>query len=258
MKANNYKFEVSVVIPVYKTENYITDALASVLQQNVTFEILLVDDLSPDNSIKRAVSFLNSINFTNYRVITSGINQGPGGARNLGVKNAKYDLIAFLDADDIWEKGKLAEQISLLNSCEASLCCTGRDLIDSNGVPLDVYVGVNDTVSYSDILRTNSISLSSVLIPKSIAIEHPFPTARDVHEDYICWLNILKEHGNAAGIDRPLLLYRKSDNQKTGSKLKSAIMHYRSLRAAGIGAVKSIIFFVSYTINGIKKHRGLK
>ena len=249
---------VSVVIPVYNAEKYIIKALDSVLVQDVPCEIILVDDCGSDRSIEKAGSHLESLGFADYRIVTSGKNEGPGGARNLGVRNSQCEYIAFLDSDDVWAPLKLRKQLEVMESRSCLLCCTGRSIIDSEGNEAGAYIGVGESIDLKSILKTNSINLSSVLIRRETALAHPFPTAKDIHEDYVCWLGILKNGGSAAGIDEPLLLYRKSGNQKTGSKLVSAKMHCRSLRLSGIDPVRSALYFVSYTFNGIRKHRGLK
>jgi glycosyltransferase involved in cell wall biosynthesis len=95
---------VSVVIPVYNGESFIAEAIASVIAQDYRpLELIVVDDGSTDRT----------------REIVKGIpqatllelaHQGAGAARNAGVRASKGELIAFLDADDVWNPGKLFRQ----------------------------------------------------------------------------------------------------------------------------------------------------
>ena len=76
----------------------------------------------------------------------------------------------------------------------------------------------------------------------------------DAHEDYITWLSILRDYGEAMLINEPMLKYRLSKDGKSRNKLKSAKMHYRSLRYMGYGRLISFLYFIAYGINGFRKH----
>ena len=91
--------KISVVIPLYNKERYIKRAVKSVLSQNYQhFEIIVVNDGSTDDGAEQ----VEKIEDERIR-ITNQENLGESAARNKGIKKAKYDLIAFLDADDQWE-----------------------------------------------------------------------------------------------------------------------------------------------------------
>ena len=103
--------KISVVIPVYNKERYIAQTLNSVLNQVFTdFELIIVDDGSTDNSVNIIKSFSDErIRFFSQR--NSGVSQ----ARNFGAGQAQSDLLAFLDADDIWYENHLQEIMELYN-----------------------------------------------------------------------------------------------------------------------------------------------
>jgi glycosyltransferase involved in cell wall biosynthesis len=105
--------KISVIIPVYKAEKFVKKAVESVLQQEETGEVLLIEDNSPDNSLK--VCFELEKRYEKVKLFrhSDGKNKGAGASRNLGIKNAKYDFIAFLDADDYYlpNRFKLAKKI---------------------------------------------------------------------------------------------------------------------------------------------------
>lgn len=99
--------QISVIIPVYNGEKYLAEALQNVLNQSVKpLEILIVDDCSTDRTAEIAHRYGNCI-----RYIRREKNGGAAAARNDGIKNAAGDYIAFLDADDYWDKQKLALQL---------------------------------------------------------------------------------------------------------------------------------------------------
>jgi glycosyltransferase involved in cell wall biosynthesis len=95
---------ISVIIPVYNGEKYLSESIESVLKQYYSpLEVVVVDDGSTDESGNIARKY-DSVR------IVSQANQGIGGARNTGVKNSSGKFIAFLDADDYWPPEKLSLQ----------------------------------------------------------------------------------------------------------------------------------------------------
>src|SRR4029434_246146 len=97
---------VSVVIPCYNAEPFVGEAIESALSQSPTpVEVIVVDDGSDDGSVRVSRSFGDRV-----RVLSSG-HAGVSAARNTGLLAARENLVAWLDADDVWEAGKLADQI---------------------------------------------------------------------------------------------------------------------------------------------------
>jgi glycosyltransferase involved in cell wall biosynthesis len=104
--------KVSVIIPIYNAEQYISETIRSVLDQTFQdFELLAVDDGSPDKSVEVCQQF------TDPRIkIIRQANRGLSGARNTGIRHAEGEYIAFLDADDIWRPQKLEKHVEHLES----------------------------------------------------------------------------------------------------------------------------------------------
>ena len=109
---------VSVIIPVYNTEKYIGEAIQSVLSQSYkNFEIIVVDDGSTDDSRNVVKSYGPSV-----KLLTQN-HLGASAARNLGVKESRGNILAFLDADDLWTKTKLSLQMdAFMNEPALDLC----------------------------------------------------------------------------------------------------------------------------------------
>lgn len=102
--------EVSVVIPCFRAERYVLATVRSVLAQSVPTEVIVVDDGSPDGSVR----VLRDSGLP-VRIIEQA-NQGVAVARNTGVAAARSPWVAFVDADDIWLPHKLALQRRLLQA----------------------------------------------------------------------------------------------------------------------------------------------
>lgn len=179
---------------------------------------------------------------------------GAARSRNWGVKASKGKYIAFLDADDWWEEGKLEAQVETMGLTGCDICSTGRELMQPDGHTTGKYIPVKERITYRDLLKHNSINCSSVLLRREDALAFPMEHD-DSHEDYITWLRILKRGGFAAGINKPYLKYRLSEGGKSRNKLKSAAMTYQVYRYVGYGPVKSLFFFVSYAVHGVWKYR---
>ncbi|UNT64589.1 glycosyltransferase [Acinetobacter towneri] len=101
----------SVVIPLYNKELSIKNTIQSVLNQSYqNFEILIINDGSVDGS----VDVVKNIKDERIRLIHQN-NQGVSSARNKGIQEAKYEWIAFLDGDDLWESNHLEEIVKMMN-----------------------------------------------------------------------------------------------------------------------------------------------
>jgi glycosyltransferase involved in cell wall biosynthesis len=114
----NSKPLVSVVIPFFNAEKFIEEAIKSVVTQTCdVWELLLVDDGSTDGSTLIAQRYAQLYpEKVRYLQHAGHKNRGACASRNVGIKEAKAEYIAFLDSDDVWFPNKLAEQVLILNS----------------------------------------------------------------------------------------------------------------------------------------------
>lgn len=243
---------ISVIIPAYRAEKFLRQAVESALRQDLECEIIIIEDASPDESGKVADQ-LREEHPEQIRVIHNVKNLGVAESRNIGFRMAEGKYLALLDADDWWEEDKLKKQLVLLEKSGAPLCCSGRELMKPDGSSTGKVIAVPSRISYEMILKTNLISCSSVLIRTEVAREFEM-THDELHEDYILWLKVLKKYGPACGINEPLLKSRLSDGGKSRDKLKSAKMQFGVYRLMGFGIIKSLFYFAQYAWNGLKKY----
>lgn len=125
--------KVSIIIPVYNVSRYIERCLRAVEEQTLTnLEVVLVDNCGTDDSIAKAEAFVAASKRKDitWRFAATATNNGPSGARNLGIQLATGEYVAFLDADD-WVEPEMYEKLySKAASAELSCCNIVQDFED--------------------------------------------------------------------------------------------------------------------------------
>lgn len=274
----------SVIIPIYNKEKEIKSTLYSVLNQTFSdYEIILVDDGSTDNSISIIKEIQDSrIKFINQK------NQGVSAARNTGIKNSSSDYIAFLDADDKWERTYLEEQYKLIHKYpQCNIFATNYYYLYTSGKK------VANKINYSNVIKENGILenyfetavnsqppiwTSAVIIKKSqLDAIGGFPVGITSGEDLLTWAKLAYNNKIAISskclstyilredielTSKPTRFFDNNLVEKELIKLLEYDPHYKyksSLRKY-IGLwfkIKSSIFFQAYRtkecwINGCK------
>ncbi len=231
--------KVSVIIPVYKVEKYIAATVQSVLEQTYeNFELLIIDDGSPDKSIKICQQFTD----TRIRIIHQE-NKGVAAARNHGIREAQGEYLAFLDADDLWTPDKLEKHVQHLdNFPEIGVSFCRSAFIDEASNPLGIYqISKLKDISILDLLCRTPIGNGSVPVIRRETLQQIkfsgnlygtvedfyFDDDRQLHpsEDVECWLRIaLKSNYKIEGLAEALTLYRVNSqgfSAQIQKKLKS-------------------------------------
>jgi glycosyltransferase involved in cell wall biosynthesis len=186
---------LSVVIPAYNAQPFLSRAIESALSQTVPpAEILVVDDGSNDDTFKIASAFRAPVK------ALKKANGGPASARNLGIQHAHSDWIALLDADDAWLPGKLEEQIKLISSDVALIHSNARGRLNS----------ILDETTFPQLWRRNCILNSSVLLRRDVFVRvggfDEDPALIGV-EDYNLWLRIAASGWKIRGSPKELCIY---------------------------------------------------
>ncbi|WP_241330173.1 glycosyltransferase family 2 protein [Chryseobacterium arthrosphaerae] len=94
--------KISVIIPVYNAEKYVSQAVASALQFDEVYEVVLVEDQSPDNALEVCRELAQKHSRVKLYQHPDQGNHGAGASRNLGIEKSEGDFISFLDADDYY------------------------------------------------------------------------------------------------------------------------------------------------------------
>ncbi|MBG0969467.1 glycosyltransferase family 2 protein [Bacillus sp. SRB3LM] len=205
---------ISIVIPLYNKELYIERAIQSVLSQTIQdFEIILIDDGSNDNSVKK----VKKIHDSRVQLIHQ-THAGASAARNKGIHVAKADIIAFLDADDEWKPTFLETILRLVdNYPSARAYATSYEIILTNrkrlipkikGIPGSPWKGVIPNY-FESTLGDLPIISSAIAIQKSIFKEvGNFPVRAQLGEDQDMWFRIAQKYSIAYSHTFQAIYYR--------------------------------------------------
>ncbi|MEH2035525.1 glycosyltransferase family 2 protein [Nostoc sp.] len=225
--------KISIIIPVYGVEKYISATVQSVLDQTYKkFELLIVDDGSPDRSIEICQQFTDS----RIQIIHQA-NRGLAGARNTGIRHAKGRYLAFLDGDDLWLPEKLEKQIHHLeNSPDIGVSFSRSAFIDEAGQALGTYqMPKLKQITTSYLLSCNPVGNGSAAVIRREVFEaikfqdNLYGTSEDFYfdehfrqsEDIECWIRIsIKTNWQIEGIPEALTLYRVNSSGLSANMLK--------------------------------------
>jgi len=244
---------VSIVMPAFNSEEFICNAVDSVLAQTYeNWELIIVDDHSTDNTRKVLKKFES---FNKIRVITCKKNGGAAKARNRGIAEARGSFLCFIDADDLWEPDKLSRQLAFMSKKGAAFTFTSYTFAGANGVPNGKIVHVPSTITYKQALRNTTIWTSTVMLDmtKLSKKDVEMPDVRR-GQDTATWWKILKKVEKAYGLNEVMAIYRRSDRTLSSNKitaLKRTWNLYRNVEHLNV--FKSSFCFVFYCLNAVRR-----
>lgn len=258
---------VSVVMPAFNTEKYISRAVESVLGQTYPFwELWIVDDCSTDGTRETAQRL--AVQDERIHYLRNEKNMGAARSRQRGIELSAGTYVAFLDSDDVWERGKLAAQIKRIFESglpqEDIICYTSYDFIDENGdTVLQAYV-VPETTGYKQMLVENVIGCSTVVMSVSFFREKGFAFEKTYyHEDYALWMQILRDASkekkvscHMLGLPQVLMHHRQLATAKSISKKKAAAERWHIYRELlQMKPLPGLAALAGYMIHGVVKYR---
>ena len=216
----------SVVIPLYNKALHIERAINSVLNQTVQdFEIIVVNDGSTDHGEE----IVKRITDPRIRLINQE-NRGVSAARNRGAEEAKYDLIAYLDADDEWLPEYLRNIQMLINNfpdCGAYATAVkairpNRSVFYPNisSLPTEPWIGIVPNIFQLISDAPSAIHSSAVVIPRKILSSvGGFPLDVTLMEDITCWIKIAVRYPIAYNTKRLAIYHQESENRSSNQIL---------------------------------------
>lgn len=228
---------VSVIMPNFNKGHYIRYAIESVLSQTYQkLELIIVDGGSTDESlsiIQKYASRHNNIVFVTEQ------HRGPGAAINLGIEQARGELIAFLGADDVYHKDKLSKQVQVFGDDRTFVCYTDAWIIDGSGAltgqiynrdVIHIPKGGREGMIFRQLLRRSYIIAGSVMTPKDFLKLERFDTHFKIGEDWDLWVRLAR-HFSFRFIDEALYGYRIFVGNTTAPTLPNRVRRLENILA---------------------------
>jgi glycosyltransferase involved in cell wall biosynthesis len=213
---------ITVIIPAHNQGRYLASAMESVLgQTHAELELIVVNDGSTDDTRDVIRSF------TDARVrYVEQHNQGLSAARNAGLRGAWGRFVSFLDADDLFLPGKLADLLAVLTDDPEVGLAAGQALpIDEQGHRVGRVFDRPLPADPADLLFGNPLHVGSVLLRRA-ALDRAgaFDESLRSYEDWDLWLRLARTGSRMGWIDRPVSLYRFHPRQMTrdGAQMTAA------------------------------------
>ena len=217
---------VSVIMPYYDKKDYFFESINSVLNQTHTnLEIIIIYDDENKNDLEHIKNCIK--NDTRVKIIFNDNNKGVSYSRNKAISIAQGKYIAFLDCDDFWEINKIEAQLYFMLNCGYDFSHTTYQIINYNGKIVGK-IRARKMLKYEELLKSCDIGLSSVILERKLLGDMKFPKLK-TKEDFVLWLGLAKKSVNLAGLDKPLMFWRKTSNSLSSSllqKLKDAFKVY--------------------------------
>ncbi|WBL41304.1 glycosyltransferase family 2 protein [Algoriphagus halophytocola] len=241
-------FEVSVIIPVFNVAHFIEEAVQSALVQSEVGEIILIEDGSKDNSLEVCKKL--SLEFEKVRLVThpQGRNLGVCHSRNLGIRSAQYDFIAFLDADDWYLPNRFSKDSAMFKnpdvmavySLSAIRFPEGREELFGCNDNLIEMLGTNDLREvYCHIMRndvilghTNANTFRKEVFEKAGV----FDTRLRLHEDTELWNRVSRKVLFHAGeLDQPVSIARRHESNTISLRSRESQLRFLWVWVDNIG-----------------------
>ncbi len=245
--------KVSIITPVYNAERFLEITAQSVLSQTYqNWEWILINDCSLDSSwqIMQKLAKLDS----RIMIFSNEKNLKSGKTRNFAIENATGRFIAFLDADDVWHKDKLSNQVSFMLDNNYHFTHTSYGYLDESGNKIKGTLHVSKKVDYKHLLKRTEIScLTAMYDAEKIGKFYMSEHARK--QDYALWLDILKSGIKSYGLDMELAYYRQVKGSATSKKYKLILKHISFLRdTQGFNIIKSVYYTGYWMVNGFVRY----
>ena len=251
--------KISVICPTYNSSKFVLTTLESVLKQiKMPDELIISDDGSTDDTVDVIENYLKTHNKKlNYKIVKNA-HQGPGAARNSGIKNSTCEWIAFLDSDDIWYPNKISKIHEIISQNEDVNFICHNEMHVSKGnkkYAVDYSKKFNaDKTIFEQLYVSNLFSTSAVVCKKDLLVNHGmFDESLMSAQDYDLWLalatninvyfakEILGEYTIRPGnITSSSMIKRLRNEIKIAKKYSSSLKTHKF-------AIRITIIILSYT-----------
>lgn len=236
---------VSIIMPAYNCEGFINQAIDSVINQTYNkWELIIVDDCSIDKT--GDIIQLYELNDPRIKYYKLKKNSGAAVARNTAIEYAKGEYIAFLDSDDIWFNEKLDKQITFMIQNNYDFSCTSYTKIDEEGEDIGITIKAKEKSDYECVLKTCPGNSTVIYNAKKLG-KFKIPNIKK-RNDYVMWLQIMKNVNFLYGISEPLSSHRIRNGSISSKKFSLVIYHWKVYRDIEKLSIFKSIYLILYWI----------
>ncbi len=250
--------EVTIITPMYNARPWLEGLLACTREQTFPhFEHIIIDDCSSDGSLEEAQRL--AATDPRIKVLRAPKNGGPAAARNLGIAQSKGRFLAFLDADDLWLPNKLERQLAWMKQTGHAFTYHDYRHISHDGTKVGKLISGTDSMDLRalHVRRKGTCGCLSVMIDRQQIPNFKFPDIeRALPEDFLAWLEVLKQGHIAYRLGEDLARYRLVPSSRSANKLGAAMAVWNLYyRVEGLPLPKAAWWWLQYAWNTKRLHR---
>jgi teichuronic acid biosynthesis glycosyltransferase TuaG len=225
---------VSVIIPVFNGEDYITRAIDSVTSQGIeNVEIIVIDDCSEDSTAQ----ILSQLNDPRITILQNNKNLGVAYSRNIGLCHASGEWIQFLDADDYLLPEKLSQQLKESEDYEFIYCDWYYERLGNASLKPGISKLIANQPLINQLISSNPFPIHSPLIKRNVIQGRAFFTDAQSHEDWLFWFDIFLQDINVKHIPKKLCVYFKQAASRNSDRKRSILGDIQFLETIQLQAV---------------------
>lgn len=252
---------VSIIMPCYNGSPFLSETISSVLAQTYQdWELLVVDDESTDFSLDIVKAYMANDDRITY---LTQENSGSASSRNMAIKVSSGRYIAFLDADDIWHPDYLKTMLSKIqedNCITHAVFYSGYRRMNADcSNPLLSDFSCSGERDYKKLLRHCPIFPSAAIVDRFRIRKNVFfrESLMSLRDDYVFFLDILKQGLKCIGFDDILVDYRMRSDSITGGSKRRMIRPQWNVyhKVLHLNVFKSAWYLCTWALNGMMKYR---
>ena len=245
---------VSIITPAYNSAKFIAETIQSVQNQTYeNWEMIIVDDGSSDETLAIVQAFIDEDKRIQCYKLEQ--NSGPAVARNFAIEKAKGAFMTFIDADDIWFPNFIKNSIKTIEKTGVSFVFSSYKRSNENLEFVYSDFIVPQKVTYTDILKSNSISCLTAFVDIKTLGKKYMPLIRK-RQDMGLWLNYLKVIPFAYGIQETQAIYRIRENSLSRKKSDLIYYQWQFYRAVEqLNVFQSLYYMAHWMYRGFMKYR---
>lgn len=249
--------KIDIILPNYNSEKFIKETIDSILNQSFkNWRLIIVDDNSNLSNKKILTKYSKN---PKIKIIWLKKNRGAGYCRNIAIKYVKANYIAFIDADDIWYKSKLSDQMKFMLKNNFYFTYTNFLTFKTNGNLSKKHDNLDlikppKKFNFNTFVKNTSIATCTMLINTKLIKGIKFPNTK-ICEDYYFKCKILKKIKYAYCLNKTLSKYRIRPDSLQSNKLQNlSWIWYINKHYNQFNFYENLISLLYISANSIKKY----